>query len=84
MDCPIEEELVVRLVINRSTSGWVTSGVVQGPVLRPTILFNIFINYTESEIKCTLRKSVEDTKLYDAVDMPEGWKTIQGVPHRVK
>lgn len=72
------------MVINDSTSGWVTSGVSQGSVLRPTILFNIFINDIESEIECTFRKFVEDTKLYDVVDIPEGWNTIHRELYRLK
>jgi len=72
------------VVINDSTSGWVTSGVSQGSVLRPTILFNIFINDSESEIECTFRKFVEDTKLYDVVDIPEGWNTIHRELYRLK
>lgn len=71
-------------MINDSTSGWVTSGVSQGSVLRPTILFNIFINDIESEIECTFRKFVEDTKLYDVVDIPEGWNTIHRELYRLK
>lgn len=72
------------MVINDSTSGWVTSGVSQGSVLRPTILFNIFISDIESEIECTFRKFVEDTKLYDVVDIPEGWNTIHRELYRLK
>lgn len=72
------------MVINDSTSGWVTSGVSQGSVLRPTILFNIFINDIESEIECNFRKFVEDTKLYDVVDIPEGWNTIHRELYRLK
>mgnify|MGYP001860220917 CR=1 FL=1 len=41
------------------------------------VLFNIFINGTDSGIKCTLSQFVDVIKLCDTVDMPEGWDAIQ-------
>lgn len=41
------------------------------------MLFNIFIDDTDCGIKCTLSKSVNDTKICGVVSAPEGWYTIQ-------
>jgi len=41
------------------------------------VLFDIFIDDTDNEVKWTPSKFTDDSKLWNAVDTPEGWGDIQ-------
>jgi len=41
------------------------------------MLFNIFINVTDSGIECTFSRHADDTMLCGAADSSEGWDAIQ-------
>ncbi|TRZ16417.1 hypothetical protein HGM15179_010694 [Zosterops borbonicus] len=69
-----------RLVVNGSVSRWrpLTSVSFRAPALGP-VFFCIFICYTDCEIKCTLSRFADDTKLSGSVDTPDRWDAISAM-----
>lgn len=69
---------IQRVVTDGIDSGWrpVTSCVPQGLVLGP-VIFNIFISYPNEEIKFTLSKFADVSKLGGVADRAKGSAAIQ-------
>jgi len=59
------------------------SGFPQDSVLG-LIVFSVFIKEIDSGVKFTLRNFCDYTKLWVAVDTPEGWDAIQRDLHRLE
>lgn len=59
----------------------VMSGVPEGSILGPG-LFKVSINNTDRGIECKGSTPAGDTKLCNAVDMPEEWDAIQRNLHK--
>ena len=67
-----------RVIVNGAHSEWkeVDSGVPQGSILGP-LLFTIFINDLDDDVRNPLLKFADDTKLWGAVDSVEGIMRLQ-------
>lgn len=67
-----------RVVVNSSASRWRpdAKGIARVSVWE-LVLFNIFINYIDSVIECTLGKFADDTNLSGEVDRIKGRDAIE-------
>ena len=73
-----------RVVVNGKESPWssVCSGVPQGSVLGP-ILFTIYINDIDTDLKCNVSKFADDTKLGYSCETTEDCNIIQEDLHKI-
>lgn len=73
MDKELMDDCVQRVIVNGSMTEWkpVVSGVSQGS-RQGLILFNTFLNGTDSGIECTFIKCADDIKLSCAVGYTRG------------
>ncbi|TRZ13891.1 hypothetical protein HGM15179_013216 [Zosterops borbonicus] len=74
-----------RIMVNGSVFQWalVTRSIPQGPLLGP-VLFSVFINDINKEIKCTLSKFPDDTMTSGAAETPEGRDAIHRNVDKIK
>jgi len=68
-----------RVQVNGSLSSWtrVTSGVPQGTVLGPLLLFALYVNELPSLVSSPLLIFADDIKLYRIIWSREDWLQLQ-------
>lgn len=69
----MHQRVVVKGLMSQRT---LVDNSVPQVYVRRIVMFNAFVNDSDSEIKCNLSRFVDDVKLSGEFDTPKRWATI--------